>query len=464
MQKVSRSRVRSSVSSDADRPDLRAFHDAVVHDNVSSVQQLLASGLCPNACITADLLSYNQCDGYSLLYLASVYNRLEIASLLLRAGADPSRENEEDDSVFNSMRWRANPYAYAVINQNLVLLKTLLRDELQGYELECDGQSLPFGLFREFHNDDMVLKVIIKSASEQGGSFNNPFRPKLGDLLQKAAQNKSADLCQYLFERFGVHRSLIAFLDHTPEGTERINAPVFSYLVELHGVKNCFANELLVQGSLRYAHKGILNALLGYLYEVYGDNRQWWEELIRWKWRGGITTQDISYVEYIIGKCRDGNKRQIVSLLRWGIFNVLNERSVPQERRVDSVFHGRSDERSVPSRRFTPSESPLLSCLMYMDAHRFTSVTLLTQLYPRCAHGSWFNEKYDPVGDVLAPTDNSPGNLHEQLRQVPLLQALCRSVIFYALGINPLPKAERLPLPRRLKDFVQCRDLFDSFI
>ena len=54
--------------------------------------------------------------------------------------------------------------------------------------------------------------------------------------------------------------------------------------------------------------------------------------------------------------------------------------------------------------------------------------------------------------------------LTEKRKSVPHLKDLCRNAIFHRLGINPIPKAEQLPLPRKLKDYVQGKDIFERDI
>ena len=93
-----------------------------------------------------------------------------------------------------------------------------------------------------------------------------------------------------------------------------------------------------------------------------------------------------------------------------------------------------------------------------------TFIKLLIQLYPQSLQDTWFIENRN-INEFSFPPEMKKF-LREQYRECdnPLhLNVICRTKIFQQLGYNPIPKAEKLPLPRCLINFVQFQDVEDLY-
>ena len=158
----------------------------------------------------------------------------------------------------------------------------------------------------------------------------------------------------------------------------------------------------------------ILEYCLQYTYNKLGDNINYWR----------------------VALLRDAlvfSARRCVSvLLCWGIYTC------PQST-VD--IEGK--------RRFNINRT--LSTLAD-DADGIDSIKMMIELNPQCLQERWLVEQ-------LVPHKASLEELIEARKHPPQLIHLCRAKVFQQLGYNPIPKAEKLPLPRMLKDFVKFKDI-----
>ena len=105
---------------------------------------------------------------------------------------------------------------------------------------------------------------------------------------------------------------------------------------------------------------------------------------------------------------------------------------------------------------------------VFQNQHVFTSIyitaiKLLKQLYPHILQDEWF----------LWYIENRNTNklmkkflieLCRERKNPSRLNIMCRTKIFQQLGYNPIPKADKLPLPRNLINFVQFRDVEDLYV
>ena len=122
-------------------------------------------------------------------------------------------------------------------------------------------------------------------------------------------------------------------------------------------------------------------------------------------------------------------------LLRWGV-NSLIQKAIP-----GSNFYMK-----------THSISVFKNTVWYGSTK---SIHLLKELYPKYLQENWLvlnhlSNWYE--GEYFEKLDKERKNSSH-------LDVLCISEIFYQLGYNPVPKAENLPLPRKLIDFVQGKDI-----
>ena len=87
------------------------------------------------------------------------------------------------------------------------------------------------------------------------------------------------------------------------------------------------------------------------------------------------------------------------------------------------------------------------------------AMKLLKHMYPYSLQENWLVE-----GQFKQDFLQQDGirSLMDERKQPPRLDILCRAMIFQQLGYRQLPKAEKLPLPRMLKEYVQFKDILGS--
>ena len=87
------------------------------------------------------------------------------------------------------------------------------------------------------------------------------------------------------------------------------------------------------------------------------------------------------------------------------------------------------------------------------------AVKLLKHMYPYSLQENWLVE-----GEFKQDLLQQDGirSLMDERKQPPRLDILCRAMIFQQLGYRQLPKAEKLPLPKMLKEYVQFKDILGS--
>ena len=81
----------------------------------------------------------------------------------------------------------------------------------------------------------------------------------------------------------------------------------------------------------------------------------------------------------------------------------------------------------------------------------------MTEIYPWLLETYWLVKEKIPSN--LAQYEAFTATLIVASKQVPRLDILCRAKIFKLLGLNPMQKAEKLRMPRLLRDFVQLKDV-----
>ena len=200
---------------------------------------------------------------------------------------------------------------------------------------------------------------------------------------------------------------------------------MFVFFLETCGVDICMNDGQLFSYAIRYNQDIILDYLLHCAYKARGD------DLVNW-W---TTTQCCSGREEPLHAAIEFSKPSSVHscvsvLLRWG----LHDSAEP------SVFQYAAD----------------IGCRL--------STTLITQLFPQALQEDWFVQECIPsTASKRSQTwdDAFLHNLYEQRKLPSQLMILCRTKIFQKLGIGPVLKAEKLPLPQALIEFVQCKEIWN---
>jgi hypothetical protein len=168
---------------------------------------------------------------------------------------------------------------------------------------------------------------------------------------------------------------------------------------------------------------------------------------------------------YLFGWRRDpiarfNVKSRFETLLRWGVYSVLRARRLPQ-----TTFYSLAQLGSKRDARLFVNLFP--QCLQEewiligVKPWQYPEVLILSEWLVSTGHKFCRVLRLNRSDAVSTETQRYLACLVEQRCQVPRLEVLCRSVIFHALGINPVPKVDSLPLPTILKKFVQCEELFE---
>ena len=428
---------------------IEKFHAALLHDQPPVVRELLNNGLDPNYINRKRCLfdHDDHCCGYTLLHIACVHGRMAIVKILLQAGADPDETNLD-------VRQEITPFRYALRYGKLELARVLLRDSVTPVrgQLDRDGRRpLHFTMFRQFHDDEDALKCIMAAASLNPRKFLKPDivqakNPFFKSIIYIAAKRRCAKLFKFVMTKCGVENVVAAVLNQTLNyGTTE----TMSYLIEQHGAKNFTENDSIVHMMMESKPRGMLELLLQHFQQVHGDNREWWMDRMMRPW-------DVNNAPSLCFLHGCIEKSQFDVLLRFGVYSVLRD---------------------------LPLHQSVLNALA--KAGKTDSAHALIGLYPRCLREGWLRvwrrsqrlplyppHQPQPVHPSFLNAQNAHraeqkveafiATLVKKRGDIPTLKILCRSAIFHKLGINPIPKAERLPLPSTLKDFVLCKDLFEE--
>ena len=106
---------------------------------------------------------------------------------------------------------------------------------------------------------------------------------------------------------------------------------------------------------------------------------------------------------------------------------------------------------------------PIQTCSVFhlaVETADVDSIHLLKNLYPQCLQEHWFiTYQCEDFRFDIKCFKTCFKQLQNERKNPPRLDVLCRINIFQQLGYNPITKAEILPLPRMLRDFVQGRDI-----
>ena len=407
---------------------LERFHSAVLNDSVDTVKELLHDGLSPNAVMEGCSCENHVCNGYTLLYMACEHDKMNIVRILLAARADPERYNRS--TGIN----KQTPFYYAIKTKNIKLMRLLLRDNKARvptvHKCSCH-RHLSYSMFGQFHDDRDAVVCIINT-----GLFLMDFRlaqcpfeplhPNLSYFLYIAARSYSRKLCTFLVSVFGLETVLGAIRQQkyiVNFERKKYDVVTMAFLIEVFGARYFVDNRNIKLETLLSPSRSMTQLMMRHCYKLHGDSKAWWQKRL-----------------FPAGKLFVPNSVcEFTCLLRWGAYSVLPD-----------LPHTRPHTRSL---FFTLAKSGHLD-----------SIDVLVSLHPQYLQEIRLLEGCKPWTpaerkSVEQEREEYFAALAERSQQVPDLKLLCRSVIFHQLGINPILKAEFLPLSRKLKNFVQCREL-----
>ena len=148
----------------------------------------------------------------------------------------------------------------------------------------------------------------------------------------------------------------------------------------------------------------------------------------------------------------------ITVLLRWGLNNAVGKvRVLDMKYILKSLYrisYGNYSEHRPNINNPVPTDTGSYRKFM----------KLLKQMYPQCLQERKFIESRQHLNSYSQEVQKFLMELHEERKNPSRLTFLCRTKIFQQLGYNPIPKAEKLPLPTCLISFVQFRDVEDLYV
>ena len=388
-----------------DYGDLTPIAHAIQYGDIALVMLLLNESL-----IELDV-NINKGNGCTSLSLAVEMKNSTIVKLLLESGSDPNIMDFEGNTTIH----------YAVAFGDIAMVKLLLTESLIKVDVdieECTGYS-PLAIAIS-QNHAAIAKLLIKA----GADINCPR------AFTKAVRRENLNMCKLLIEHgYDVNMPLLGRYHSAVHLAARYNVDIVRYLVE-----KCAADIFTEPGTLlKYAvirgRPEVLDYLLQHAYKLQGDEIWWGYEF------------QIPLLEAL----RHESVFCISVLLRWGLNNDVFDIVV-----LDLEF--------ILRHFLDVFQNQHVSINVYV-----TAITLLKQLYPHCLQDEWF-VWYTDIRNTNKFMGKFLRKLYKERKNPSRLNIMCRTKIFQQLGYNPIPKAEKLSLPRSLTNFVQFRDVEDLYV
>ena len=364
----------------------------------------------------------------SPLLIACRNKNLGIVKLLITNWKHPADPNE-----YHPDQNDRTPFIVALKSENMELINLLLNESILKVQVDRIRISVHIRRFthkRKVSIDSTVTALIlavkeqnvplVKSLLHAGANSNLTTEGANYFPLVFAIRCGNVDICRELF-RYGCDPNAIPV-------TNICRAIRSSYKVSTQAV-----NLLIEQGDFAMRHQDILLDLfikqhcaenlehcLQHIYNKLGEKVQGWKK---------------EFVQTALS-CGDTNSLRV--LLRWGFYTHHH------------TFH--SGEVKLDDRRFDK----------YPSIYTPLILKLLRQFNPMCLQESWFmngkiTQLYLESGDenkMVTITE-----LMEARKNPPSLQLFCRTTIIQHLSYNPLWKAQKLPLPKVLKEYVQLKNV-----
>ena len=311
----------------------------------------------------------------------------------------------------------------AVSSRNVPLVRTLLKAGVNPNTTVNSSSygSIPLLSLAIFNQDVPMVKLLLNAGAdvnlEAMAQHITPLMTAVGILnmdMIKLLLKYGTDVNTTLISNDNLKISAL----HMAASDRRFD--IVKYLIEEHS-----ANIFVASGALVYAvvvEDGAENLeyLLQHAHRLRGDEIWWNGALMNFA------------LQKKAEKC-------IAVLLRWGVHNVPYNKLKPDDYQYVNTSHT------------VLQEAVLRGC--------WKSVKLLKYMYPMSLQENWL------VGRTFAPQHQSATeSLQWERKNPPRLDGLCRTLIFQQMGYNPIPKANKLCLAKRLKEFVQCKDIEELMV
>ena len=390
------------------------IHYAAQSGDIALVQLLLTESLIK---VNVNLES---CQGHTPLHLAQ---KIAIVKLLLEVEADP---NICDGDCYA-------PIHYAVQNGNSALVQLFLTESVINMNVdlqECTGCT---PLVSAIRVDNVAIAKLLLDAGADIYFPNNdwyyaPFR--------HALMEKKFNMCKLLIEYgYEVNMPTLDGCHSAVYLDEEYDVDSVRYLVE-----ECKADIFAEQGKvigdpISSKRPEVLDYLLQYGYELRGDEI-WWKQRFPQILHEALCHRSLACIQV---------------LLRWGLNNAAFNIQVLDLHFILQHFL-----------KFDSHTSLWMAapCCFYVIV-----IKLLKEMYPQCLQEhSFIGIRNDLNRFSFCPEmKNLLPELYAERKDPARLNAICRTKIFQQLGYNAVSKAEKLPFPRSLINFVQFREVEDLY-
>ena len=374
--------------------------DAVSKGNAKEVDFLLKVQMVnPNVCTGAPRLP---------LGIACSNVNLDIVRLLLKNEVHPANPNQQD-SCGNT------PFIDAVHTGNIELIELLINECLVKFHLDHvsytrDDKQIISPLTEAVRLRNIPLVEVLIEAGA-----NPTFRPLLmchtTFPFYQAIHQGNVDMCKVLIKH-GCDPNIVFDEEDC--------------YMAVHVAAECGKRQIMQLLVDEGANIMLRKEILFYMFKK--DNAKILQYFLQCNYS--------SYCDKLRSWSRDFVKAAIYSnapncagvILRWGFYTC----SQSSAQTSTSDFHAAATHRQIQT------------------------IKLLVAFNPMCLQESWLVN-----GKIPSALAKNEKRLTRELRTArkhpPRLDILCRTKIIQQMGYNPLQKAEKLQLPRTLRDFVQFK-------
>ena len=389
------------------------IYHAIQHGDIEMVQLLLDKSLIK--------LDVNISYGCSPLSFAVKMKNFTIVKLLLEAEADP---NVIDSNGYATIH-------YAVYYRDIAIVKLLLTESFIAVNVNFEQRKGNTPLIIAIRqNNTAIASLLIEAGADINFISNMHGDYQYTPFIQAVCQ-ENLNMCKFLVKHgydvnvpilhkrvyhSAVHLAAVVNVDIVRFLVEKCKADIFKEPGRL--IENIIGNE----------RPEVLDYLLHYAYKQRGDE-VWWDYNFPGPLHEALNHQAVACISV---------------LLRWGLNNAVFNIPVMD---LGYILHHFST--LFPSRHISIS-----TCI--------TVIKLFIYLYPQSLQDTWFIENRN-INEFSFPPEMKKFLIEQyRERKNPFhLNVICRTKIFQQLGYNPIPKAEKLPLPRSLIHFVQFQDVED---
>ena len=365
-----------------------------------------------------------------------------MVKLLITHQSTPADPNKPDDIE--------SPIQHAVRHNMIKIVRIMLTEARIPVDVKIvDGIQFTLLKSAVFNKSVPVAKLLLDAGADPNQLISSTT---LSTALKTAVHMRDLNMCKLLVEYGGQMNATLetsALLEAVRCGV----LDIVKYFVEEQGANILAFYGTAIRNSLRSSSPELVEYLFWNAYRLRGDGIWWY---------GSILHEAMGLNSNVLATACEA---VIAVLLRWGVNSIPNNVSLPNDHY----------ELDIPS-------CSVLRCAA--ETRCLTTMKQLKELYPSCMQEPWLVEKQPLVTIEDSSSTSSSASfsssssssssstssfccnhpqciagLYEERKYPPRLKILCREIIFRHLGYNPMPKAEKLPLPRVLIGFVQGKDI-----